>query len=170
MFLRWSWPKNWSMYADMTTPAPTVPPTLSPTSLTVVSDGKCNVVGDWVHSPNIPQIRSRIWRSCGRFRHRELVGLLSIGLGHVPRHCCDVRLPFAFGHQLQHKPQGMDLCAEVVSAVNVPHVSTVSRESFDLWRTGLLTLSLLASVERSKVFVRVDVRSYGDRLGRRQTS
>ena len=35
----------------------------------------------------------------------------------------------------------MDLCAEVVSAVDVPHVSTVTRESFDLWRTGLLTLS-----------------------------
>ena len=54
--------KNWTMYADMTTPAPTLPLALSPTSLIVVSDGKCNVVGDWVHSPNIPQITRRIWR------------------------------------------------------------------------------------------------------------
>ena len=55
------------------------------------------------------------------------------------------------------------LCAEVVSAVDDPHVSTVTRESFDLWRTGWLTFVqvLLASVELSKVLVLGDVRPYG---------
>ena len=53
--------QGWSMYTDITTPAPTLPPTPSPTSLIVVSCGECNVVDDWVHSPNIPQIKSQIW-------------------------------------------------------------------------------------------------------------
>ena len=46
------------------------------------------------------------------------------------------------------------LCAEVFSAVDDPHVSTVTRESFDLWRTGRLTIVqvLLASIELSKVW------------------
>ena len=43
-------------WADITTPAPTLPPTSSPTtSLIVVSYDECNVVDDWVHSPNVPQ-------------------------------------------------------------------------------------------------------------------
>ena len=54
--------KGWSMYAAITTPAPTLPPKPSHTSLIVVSDGECNVVGDGVHGPNIPQIRDQIWR------------------------------------------------------------------------------------------------------------
>ena len=53
--------KNWSMYADMTTPAPTLPPTLSPTSLIVVSDGECDVVGDRV----IARISIRLWIKSG---------------------------------------------------------------------------------------------------------
>ena len=58
---------------------------------------------------------------------------------------------------------GWLLCAEVVSAVSDPHVSTVTRESFDLWRIGWLTFVQvpLASVELSMVLVRADVRTYG---------
>ena len=64
-------------------------------------------------------------------------------------------------YSTNHK--GWLLCAEVVSAVGVLHVSTVTRESFDLWRTGWSTFVQvpLASVEPSKFLVRGDVRPYG---------
>ena len=54
---------------------------------------------------------------------------------------------------------GMAVVCCVVSAVGDSHVSTVTRESFDLWRTEWLTFVqvLLASVELSKVLVRGDV-------------
>ena len=54
------------------------------------SDGECDVVGYCVHSPNYPSyygsnqacdhsFTKRWHASCGRFRHRELVGLLAYG-------------------------------------------------------------------------------------------
>ena len=51
------------------------------------------------------------------------------------------------------------LCADAVSAVDNPHVSTVTGKSFDLWRTGWLAFVqiLLASVELSKILVLGDV-------------
>ena len=80
--------------------------------------------------------------SCGRFRHRELFGLLSFGLGHTYSESTgpdnmsvtsDSLLFWLSDYSTNHK--GWMLCAEVVSAVDDPHVSTVTRESFDLWRT-----------------------------------
>ena len=55
-------------------------------------------------------------------------------------------------YSTNHK--GSLLCDEMVSAVGGLHVSTVTRESFDLRRTGLLTFVQvpLASVELSKFF------------------
>ena len=51
----------------------------------------------------------------------------------------------------------------MVSAVGDLHVSTVTRDSFDLWRIGWLTFVQvpLAPVELSMVLVRGDVRMYG---------
>ena len=55
-------------------------------------------------------------------------------------------------YSTNHK--GWMLCAEVFSAVDDPHVSTVTRQPFDLWHTGRLTFVqvLLASIELSKVW------------------
>ena len=63
--------KSWSMYADITTPAPTLPPTPSPTSLIVISYGECNVVDDWVHSPIFPQIGGSHLACDIRFRSKS---------------------------------------------------------------------------------------------------
>ena len=52
---------GWSIYADMMMPAPTLPPTPSPTSHVVMSDGECNVVGDGVHAQIVLQIMGQIW-------------------------------------------------------------------------------------------------------------
>ena len=47
------------------------------------------------------------------------------------------------------------LCADAVSAVDDPHVSTVTRKSFDGWLAFVQIL--LASVELSKILVLGDV-------------
>ena len=115
--------KGWSMYADITTPAPILPPTPSSTSLIVVSYGECNVVDDWVHSPNIPQISGQIWRvtfvseaiarflwtfSAQRSRCSTFFGLGTRTLNRLaPKHCCNVQLLFVLVFRLQHKPQGV---------------------------------------------------------------
>ena len=64
-------------------------------------------------------------------------------------------------YSTNHK--GWLLCAEVMSAVGDPHVSTVTKESFDLWRTGWSTFVQvpLASVEPSQFLVRGNVRLNG---------
>ena len=51
---------------------------------------------------------------------------------------------------------------DVASALGDPHVSSITGDSFDLWRTGWSTVVKvpLASYDLSKVFVRGDVRPH----------
>ena len=108
----------------------------------VVSYGE-NVVDDWFHSPNIPQIRGQIWRvtfiseAKGRFlwtvspQRSRCSTIFLIGDTYSESTGPETLLcrptPFVSVFRLQHKPKWL-LCAEVVFAVGDLHGSTVIRK------------------------------------------
>jgi len=173
--------KGWSICAGMTTAAPTPVPTPSPTSHIVVVDGICELVGDCVQSPNYPsnygsyQACTISFRGDGTlsvddfatengfdyliFNGTKYSGLTGPDDGPVTS---DTELFWSSDYSTTHK--GWRMCTEPApSAVGDPHVSTITGDSFDLWRTGWSTFVQipLASIEPSQLLVRGDVRPYG---------
>jgi len=172
--------KGWSICAGMPTAVPTPAPTPSPTGHILVIQGICEIIGGCVQSPNYPsnygsnQACTIGFRSNGTlsvddfatenaFDYVEFDGNQYSGLTgpEETNVTSDSVLFWTSDYSTTHK--GWRMCTEVASAIGDPHVSTITGDSFDLWRTGWSTFVQvpLASVGPSKLLVRGDVRPYG---------
>jgi len=177
--------KGWHICAVLPTPAPTPAPTPSPTPSIVVEEGPCSVVGTCVLSPNYPlnygssqtcrvQFNSHEtlhvddFATENNFDSMVLDGKTYTGLSGpdqievTPDSVMTWETDFGTTHK------GWLMCTEPpemrVFAIGDPHVSTITGDSFDLWRTGWSTfvkIPLEVSEKPDKLLVRGEVRPYG---------
>jgi len=176
---------GWHICAVVPTPAPTPAPTPSPTPAIVVEEGPCFVSGSCVHSPNYPLDYGSSETCTVQFNSDEtlhvhdfavennfdkmiLDGTIYTGLTGPDQVAVTPNSVLSWETDFGTTHKGWMICTESlemrVSAVGDPHVSTITGDSFDLWRTGWSTfvkIPLEVSEEPDKLLVRGEVRPYG---------
>lgn len=180
--------RGWHICAVVPTPAPTPAPTPSPTPAIVVEEGPCFVSGSCVHSPNYPLNYGSSETCTIQFNSDEtlhvddfatentydnmvLDGVTYTGLTGPDQVAVTPDSVISWETDFGTTHKGWMICTQSleervppVGAIGDPHVSTLTGDSFDLWRTGWSTfvkIPLKVSGEPDKLLVRGEVRPYG---------
>ena len=180
--------KGWHLCAEMPTPAPTPSPTPSPTEPMLVISGDCFTDASCLYSPNYPSNYGSS-DSCEAVSQVDLTlyvvdfstekgyDVLTVNgveySGVTSPHDVAIQasssITWSTDYGTTHK--GWRMCSEepstttpvLVFALGDPHVSSVTGETFDLWKTGWSTfvqIPQVTSQDPAKFLVRGEVRPY----------
>jgi hypothetical protein len=177
--------KGWHFCAVLPTPKPTPSPTPSPTPVIEVEEGPCSVSGSCVLSPNYPlnygsretckvQFNSHETLHVDHFTTENTFDTLVLdghtytGMNGPDQVAVTPNSVMTWESDFTTTNKGWMICTESIEnrvfAIGDPHVSTITGDSFDLWRTGWSTfvkIPLEVSEQPDKLLVRGEVRPYG---------
>jgi len=187
--------KGWHLCAEMPTPAPTPSPTPSPTEPITVLFGDCYSDASCVYSPNYPsnygssqsctmEAQVDVTLHVVEFATENTYDLLTVnnieysGLTSPDQVELQASSAMTWTTDWGTTHKGWRICVEdfttttpVVDvtphAVGDPHVSSITGETFDLWRTGWSTFVQIPqypSKDSAKFLVRGEVRPYSGDL------